>query len=249
MSAKDILCCKYCSKIYKKQSFYEKHVLLCERLYDVKRLKNDEILPNPSITDLYKMINVLTDKYNSVHGELQRIKNQLNIRNKKINVLSWLNTSCKMNENFFHVVENFKIQRCQLEYVFDHNYIEGVMQIFLSLFPSFDTNENTGPVRCFQQKRGIFYIHDDSEWSEITKEQFNSVISKINKEILLDFNAWRVENQDKLQNIDFQDTFNKNIEKVLGDKLDFPTRVTKIKNKLYQTNTQCFKNMVEIQLE
>ena len=82
MTSKHIINCPCCFKLFKRQGCYEKHILICRRT-------NEEKLPNTR--QLYDMITTLTEKYNAVQSELDSLKRHIYTKNKKLDVLGWLN--------------------------------------------------------------------------------------------------------------------------------------------------------------
>ena len=136
MSAKSIINCPYCCKIYKKKGCYENHIFNCQR-------KHDNIQKTPSTKDLFDLIQNLTLKYNNIQEELESVKSKLNTKYKKINILDWLNKNKDINCNFSTLIDKLQLSKEDLQVIFDKGFINGINQYlcrFLPLQPEFLLN-------------------------------------------------------------------------------------------------------------
>jgi hypothetical protein len=243
MTTKHITNCPCCFKIFKKKGCYEKHILYCER--------NDRPNKEPNIGQLYEMIQTLTDKYNNVQTELESIKRQINIKNKKLNVLSWLNENCisEKNIDFIDLANNIQIEESDLNIIFEKGYIDGIFEIIRNSFILKKEKSQLNFIKCFQQKKNILYIFHDGLWKELSIDNFSKIMNDLNIKIFAAFNCYRETNKDKLEQDEFQIVFANNLNKLICNNISVDQRCIRIKNKLYGEFNECFKTIVEYEIE
>ena len=235
MTSKHIINCPCCFKIFKKKGCYEKHIFDCQRI-------NDERIPTNK--ELYSMITVLTEKYNNVQHELETLKRYNYTQNKKIDVLHWLNNSNKdiiHNEkyNFYHHIHNMIIDMNNLEVIFKNGYIEGIYTIFITHLQSIDHNKI---IKCFEQKNNLLYIFDN-EWKLLDNKQLISLFNDIHKKVLNAFDEYKMLNEGKMLDEDYQTVFNDNFMKILCVDVSFETQCNRFKSKLFNNLKENFKSI------
>ena len=82
MDTKRNLTCPTCYKDYKRKSFYNRHIIVCEMLKD-KSYDDEEIQDLPSTYELYTMVKEIAIKYNECKNECTHLKTRLNLLEKK----------------------------------------------------------------------------------------------------------------------------------------------------------------------
>lgn len=237
MSSKHITNCPCCFKIFKRKGCYEKHILQCQRMNDEK---------TPDSAQLYKMFLTLTEKYNIVQTELDTLKRHIYTKNKKLDVLSWLNEQDDPNgtgtNNLFKCIENITISVTDLEIIFEKGFIEGTLEI-ITKYIQMDSSHSE-LIKCFEQKNNILYVFDD-EWKEMKIEGFTEIMKSIYKKMLATFDDYKNVNIDKMNDDDFQLKYSDNFMKLLCVNIPFEMKCTRIKNKLYTCFKEPFKTIVE----
>ena len=58
--------------------------------------------------------------------------------------------------------------------------------------------EDNIPIRCFDQKQGVFFIKRNDNWITMTAIEFENLLDVISKLIIQEFGDWQIENQDKI---------------------------------------------------
>jgi uncharacterized protein YeeX (DUF496 family) len=202
MASKHIINCPCCFKIFKKAGCYEKHIFICQRT-------NEEEDKTPSVKQLYEMITVLTEKYNTVQSELDSLKRQICTKNKKLDVLTWLNEQTKPNTNWNTVMENMEITVDDLQLIFKNGFIDGSFEILNNYL---QRGGNRGVVKCFEQKNNVIYVFDN-EWKELQLDAFKSTFNVIYKEMLAMFDVYKTENETRLNDDQFQIEYSDNFMK------------------------------------
>ena len=125
MASKHIVNCPCCFQVFKKKGCYEKHILYCQQSFTNKNAN----FPEPNIRQLYDMITTLTEKYNNVQTELETLKRHINIKNKRLDVLSWLNEQAVPITNWSRCMDNFTVSVSDLECIFTKGFIDGIISI------------------------------------------------------------------------------------------------------------------------
>ena len=254
MTTKHIINCPCCYKIFKKTGCYEKHILRCERtereLGGVGRVDGG-YNNGPSNQQLYDMVQTITEKYNQVQSELESIKRQINVKNKKLDVISWLNENSEPDKNldFIEVFQSIYIDQSQLDIIFEKGLIEGMFEIIKNHFQMKQEQTQKNCMKCFQQKKNIIYICQEGIWQMLSINDFSKMIYELNVKIFAAFNQYRLTNTDKLDQDEFQTTFTNNLNKLLCSNISFDQRCIRIKNKLFVEFNECFKTIVEYQIE
>lgn len=242
MTTKHIVNCPCCFKIFKKKGCYEKHILACER---IERSSN-----TPCISHLYDMIQTLTEKYNAVQSELESVKRQINIKNKKLDIITWLNTHSISSKNIdmIRLTRAIRIDESELNIIFEKGFVDGVFEILRNYF-NIQQEAGCEFIRCFQQKKNIIYLFSDDKWKILMIEEFTKIIHELNVKVFSAFNSYRESNIDKLDQDDFQITFTNNFNKLICTNLSFEQQCVRIKNKLFSEFNECFKSIVEYQID
>jgi hypothetical protein len=248
MSSKQIVNCPSCFKSYKKTACYEKHILYCDR-----ELKSTNI---PSNTQLLEMITNLTEKYNGVQQELQNIKGQIYTKNRKIDVLKWLNQSQNKDEDededtenqlsFIEILQNIDISMDDLNLLFENNFVTGVFEIINRHLNSHYKIDKL--IKCFNQKKNVLYICVSNNWAPLENNDFINIMKIINVKIFDRFKQYRDMNSDKIGSDSFQIQYNANLKKILCVNIPFDTKCTRIQNKIYTEYKECIKSITEIEL-
>ena len=240
--------CYYCKKNFKKTENYKKHILFCEILYKSKKEKEneeDKFEKVPSIIELFTLVKDLLIKYDKLQRDNENLKQIINNRKKKINVIDWLNYNCKPEESFIEWFQNIELRENQLEYIFDQGNIDGIITILQEIF----SLEKNLPIKCFTQNENIFYvfekINDKKEWKIISNNELNLFFGSLNKKILSLFKNWQEKNIHKLENDDFTKEYIQKVRKILGKSESNEIENFKIKNKLFKILKINIKTIIE----
>lgn len=240
--------CNYCNKNFKKTENYKKHILFCQLLHKSKKEKEneeEEFEKTPSINEIFNIVKELTIKYDKLQRDNDNLKQIINTRKKKINVIDWLNYNCKPDETFINWVSKIELRENQLEYIFDSGNIEGMLLILEDICCS----NNNIPLKCFTQKENTFYIYeknnDKKEWKIILNEELTLFFGSLNKKILYLFKIWQEKNTEKLENDDFAIEYIQKVRKILGKGESTEVENIKLKNKLYKVLKINIKTIIE----
>ena len=242
MTSKHITNCPCCFKIFKRQGCYEKHIFTCQRKQEQDEYQEQDKLPNTK--QLYEMIIILTEKYNSVQSELESMKQNIRTKNKKIDVITWLNEQEKPEHSWYSCIEKMEITVSDLEYIFKNGFIEGTVEITNKYLEKERVREM---FKCFEQKKNIIYVFDE-EWKECKSDDFKRIYNIIYNKLLVTFDDYKKENENRLRDDRFQTEYSDNFMKLLCVNIPFENKMVRIKNKIYSEFKENFKTITELEI-
>ena len=161
------LVCKNCSKVYQRDSAFQKHKLTC--------IKSREDIENLNLKDVVLQLIKKNEKLENDILELQR---WVNTKKKKIVIIDWLNENIKPNFIFSDFIENIKIDQYELDIIFENNIIEGIVEIINNYLQRCEVY----PVKAFEQKDNTLYIYTETGWKLLTNDDYVTIISNIYSE-------------------------------------------------------------------
>jgi len=236
MSSKQIINCPNCFKIYKKKRCYENHIFQCER--ETVNTSEKNLIPK-----LMGMIENLIENHNKMQLEIDNLKASLNRKNKKINVIEWLNEKEKCKNDFSEDWNNIELTNDDLYIIFEKGFIKGISEILNNYFIKLQT------IKCFNEKKQLIYVYKKDEWNEIEKEEWEEIIKKTNSQILVLFKNYQDQNLEQLEHEEYHKRLNGYLSKILCVELPFETKCNRIKNNVYNSVKQGFKNIIELQFD
>lgn len=194
------------------------------------------------------MITVLTEKYNTVQNELDSLKRHISTKNKRLDVLTWLNEQEKPTgihtNNWNACMKNMEISVDDLRLIFKHGFVDGTFEIIRNYL---QRDENRLIVKCFEQKNNIMYVFD-GEWKELQLDDFKTTFNVIYKNMLATFDDYKTENESRLHDDQFQIEYSDNFMKLLCANIPFESKCVRIKNKLYVELKESFKTITEMEI-
>lgn len=242
--------CKYCFREYRRKTYFDRHILVCE-IVSKKTIEKEEEADTPSVRKLYEIILELAKKNNELEKKVNQLSKWVDVKKKKINIIEWLETNFTPNITFRLFVKNISetIDRKQLEKIFEYGHIQGLSRIIYSLIDNY--KDDNVPLKAFEQKDNYLYIYDYDEsenknkWNIMYQGVFNKFISDISKLIMKEFNDWKDENTHKIMNDDFAIQYHTNLLKVIGGQMSIEQVNTRLKHNLYKHTKMNLKNMLE----
>jgi len=229
--------CRYCSRSFKFKDLYDQHIPTCE-FYSKRQIERDrekeafEIsLPSPQ--EQYKLIQHLMLTCETQQREIDKLKNAIVVRKKRI-ILEQLNRSTNVpNSSFAEWIKNIPVNLSHLECVFSVDLTEGIKQCIRDLIES---KENI-PLRAFTQKNGTIYAcfkvnsftkapelgrsptltfgsrlapNSEMVWRILSCEDFDKWIDRISHRFLQEFLKWQLEHSEQMNSSD--DEKDRNLE-------------------------------------
>ena len=215
--------CCFCSKKFTRKTYYDRHTLICELLSKSKKERNvemEEHKDTPTVRKLYEIIMEMSIKYKKMEEKLEELSKYVDTKKKKINIIEWLNTTCKSSDPcksspFELWMKKIKVERKHLESIFSHDYVYGALHILKDF--------NNEHIRCYDQKDDTLFIFTNetnetatATWSEMKPQQFDKMMDFISKQFLHEFVLWQNENKHRMEDDNYAMTYMINIKKMNG---------------------------------
>lgn len=265
--------CNYCGKSFKRKRYFEKHIFICEELRTHVHLKESQYVLEADLQeeedilsqkDLTTMVQLLMKKCKTLEKELNEIKTHVKRKVKNISILDWLNENVILDIDFMTYISSYEVSREESEYVFQNDFIPGLIYVLRHVFSL--ENSETHPIRCFQQKQGVFYIYDteknkdknkennnnnnnDKEtkvWKVMDETMFSRILMIFIQKFLKWFYVWKDENQEKIDtNDDYHDLYLLYMRRSMGTTKKDELIHRLIRSKLYSYLKQNIKNVIE----
>jgi hypothetical protein len=253
--------CKYCNRTYKLKPNYDKHYLLCDTLNKTRISKTRISISKttkennaddyvPSMRDMFTLILELTAKNSRLEQKVEELSKWAESKKKKLNVIDWLNEKYTKNIKYTDWLAGINITRNHLEAVFKSDMVTGCYEILQSLLSVNMTedisNEQTTPIKAFDQKENILFIYnDDNKWEILTLPMFAKLMNILSKNIITEFLKWKTENKSKMRQDDFSYTYARNVQKIMGGNITQEQIHMRVKRELYNYLKMNLRNVVE----
>jgi hypothetical protein len=159
--------CNICSKKYSTQSGLWKHKQKCiEIVADIVNIKKHITPTTEMFYELLKQNNEFKDlivEQNKQIIELSSKPTTTN-NNRKFNLNSFLNETCKDALNINDFVKNLQITEKDVDETNKIGYVNGITKIFINALEKLEINQR--PVHCSDTKRESVYIRHDNKWEK-----------------------------------------------------------------------------------
>jgi len=244
-------CCVYCGKNYKSKTNLNKHLILCELLYNSKnrKSKEDEI-EIPSQRKLYMMLLELGNKFKNLEEKVDEINKWVVKKKKKINIIEWLNTNLTPIIKFNQLFEKILINDKDIEYLFENSFLDTLNSIFSKCI--YELSENEKPIFAFIQKPNTFYIYEneDVKWVELTKEILIKFLNKIYMKFNRIFCDWKKNRETEIRMDDnLSIRCDKTTIKLMDISFKQESTLSKVKTMMYTQMKTDMKAIVEYEFE
>lgn len=247
-------CCVYCGKTYKSKTNLDKHLILCQLLYDSKNRKShiEDEIEVPSQRKLYIMLLELGNRFNKLEENVSEINKLVVRKKKKINIIEWLNHNLIPTFCFDKLVEKIVVDDSCVDMLFNNPFIDVMNNIFSNYLYQFSENYNENPMFAFIEKPNIFYIYENEEikWLELSKEKLISFLMKIQMKIQRTFYLWKKKNSEKIMNDDYLSIkCDKTTINIVSVNFKEDISFNKIRNLIYTRMKTDIKELIEYEFE
>lgn len=191
-------CCIYCGKNYKKKSNLNKHIILCEILHNSHKKRTDDEEIIPSQTMIYKILLEFGERFTRLEKKVDELTKHSVQKQKKINVINWLNTNIIPEMPFEKIMDSINIITEDAKYLFNHNFTDTLNYIFSKSIYNIENIKY--PIYAFVQKPHKLYIYESMEqgWVEINKTTLVMFLDKIHLKLYRALLMYKKENEKEI---------------------------------------------------
>lgn len=224
------LVCKNCSKVYLRESAFQKHKLVC--------IKSAVDIDNLNLKDL---VLELVKKNQKLENDILELQRWVNTKKKKIVIVDWLNENIKPNFIFSEFIQNIKIDQYELDIIFENNIIDGIVEIINNYLQRCEVY----PIKAFEQKDNTLYVYTQTGWKLLTNDDYVTIISNIYKKIMTAFKCWQDKNESRLYTSEFSEKYVKYVKKIMGGDIPIERQRAKIHRNIYKSIKLDLNNTIE----
>lgn len=124
------------------------------------------------------------------------------------NVVELLNLETNHVENYFEWIKAMEPTMAEIEYMINTNYIDGVRQMLVRFMiyeksakkiddQSTLVRSYEYPIRCFEEKKKIFYVFDGLSWRELETENVVKLFKSIYLKMMIKLTEYQDLNKSK----------------------------------------------------
>ena len=244
--------CDICNKQYTKKTSFDKHKLVCEFKIKSKReleIEVEESSDIPTYNQLVQIVQEMSLKIIKMEEKIEKMQKYITIKNRKTNILLWLNKNLIANIGFLEWVHSYLFVKAEHfeNLMKNDNTIYNILQYILQDNLS-EQKDFIYPLVCLSQKNGVFYICDkkengDMEWQQMTLNDMVLILKLVQNKMIREITIWKEENNKKFDDdAKLAISFNKAVIKLMDINLSQESIINKIKNGLYN----CLKKDLNI---
>lgn len=244
--------CTICGKKYRNIDALSRHREKCM----VRNPNIDLIMEETKDTPYTRnMLTALLKRVTELEKKVEMNSKYIKREKKKINIIEFLNeqenknTSETLLPTFLDFKSNIKIDKTSVtEYLKEQTPLIGLTKIVMQNINNY--NDNDVPIRCFSQKRSVFYIRVQNEtkdkyyWVELTDTpEYERLIINIQQKLLREYEKihnsklntshTHTQFQSQSHTQTSQDKYFENIKKILMTDQPSDTICRNFKHKLY----------------
>ena len=243
--------CKYCGKGYSKKSNFERHISLCELLFDCKNNKNvdDEEQDIPSQRKMYKMLLELGNKYSKLNEKMEDMNKWVVKKKKKVNVIEWLNEHNKSEIKFDNLIEKIIVNKEDVTYLFNNSFYDTLNNIFSR---NIYQTETEYPIISFIQKNNVFYVYENEEvkWVELSREKIMRFLNRVHTKLLRVYIEWKKENSKQIEEDEkLSIQCDKTTVKMMAIDFNQESILSKVKSNMYSRMKKDMKGLIEYEFD
>jgi hypothetical protein len=249
--------CSICDKKYTRKSSLQRHQILCEFLLNndrEKKIISEEDSDLPTYPQLFKIVQELSVKYINLQKKMDNIEKWIDKKKKKLNVQDWLNVNRIPTHSFLSWIHQLKIEENDIEYLQQNTIFQTIQKLWCRL----QSDSESLPIACFQQKVNLFYIYDknvnennnNNNWRQATTDDFLILLKKIQHTFITALCNWHQANLQEIKNNDSMSIlYNTMIIKIMNISLIQDANYSKIHANLYNYLKIDLKSLIEYEFE
>jgi len=235
--------CSLCSKQYKNNEPFKRHVSVCKFIHfssKERTIITEYIEKNPSIEDVYKILVNLCVENTNLKERIDKLERN-SYMNKRRTIDDYLKMIPKDIIPFSIWVNQLLVSNENLNILFSSNLNECIKSIL-----EISLNEKA-PLRAFSQKQHTIYIWENEKWNPISTAEFSNLISVLSHRILKKYLEWKNTNQELIEtNEKMQELNIQYMQKTSGFGKSQDQRCTEIKKWIFTKIQKSLKSVVEV---
>ena len=214
--------CAICSKAYSRKSSLNNHVVLCNFRHKNANEKNkeyEELGDMPTDRELIAVVRELTTKLTNLEARFSEMRNVLNYRRKKINIINWLTVNATTPQHEFDkwTDECLCIPSVCLDTIMEHSLYD---TFEIALKNNLECIEQL-PLRALCQKPGTLYVYayiapHDGQWIQATKANMLHICKQIQSKMITMLLQWKTTKLAESEQKHVHDKFNRAVIKLMN---------------------------------
>jgi hypothetical protein len=250
-------CCVICNKTYSRKTSLDKHTILCDfklKSSSEREIDFEELGDIPNHLQLVKIMQELTFKYIKMQEQLEQMKQWVDKKKKKLNIVSWLNSNKMPTVGFLEWVNTcLVVNRKHFESLMENTLFKTIQQVFE--YNLTETNDFIYPISCFSQKANTFYICEKNadnipEWKQMALTDMVLLLKTVQHRMIRELSKWKAENQSNFEDNDkMSELFNKAVIKLMNLSFTQDMSMSRIRNSLYTYLKTDLKTLIECEFD
>ena len=247
--------CSSCQRKYKKQNYYDRHVVICKLLDQVKKTKKErdqeeeERADTPSFRDLYVVVMELATKYTKLEEKMNEMSKWVNTKKQKLKITDWLNSNYKEAVTYTDWLATIKFTRANLEFIFHADYSTGMGLTLQDLYNTTTTTTTNPFIHAFTTKENGLYIYNPEEkWHLMSEKEFLQLMHILDKQSMTEFVKWQTEHKHKMHLDDFTIKFALNVKKIMGTNIPREQLYARVRRELFKYIRRDPPNIMEMEM-
>ena len=154
--------CEHCNRTFYIEDNYTKHVICCKFFHQTRAQRDVDtdmsIDPLPSPRQQYRLIQELMVRNNELSGEVAKLKDMMQRRNRKIVLDLLSHPANRPLQTFTQWTQSLQVSPAHLDAVFDFDLLTGMKRCIGDSIAKILIHDL--PLRTFVEKPNMFYIYD-----------------------------------------------------------------------------------------
>jgi hypothetical protein len=230
-----------CGKDYKRLRPFQEHRAFCEILKTCKNESIEHLQDTPSHIDMWLAMKTLIKKNEKLENDVKILTQWIKKQKKKLSLVDWLNDNFKLCKNGLDIIKESELNEEDLHMVFQNNFIEGMVHILYRLI----NEHQEKAIKAFDQKLNTLFIYSNSGWKLLDNDELKDIINIIHRKLQIQLINYTKKHERQFNDLSRNDSWYKNISKVMGCGSNNNSHIKKIGFKLYNRIRYNLKNIIQ----
>ena len=236
-----------CGKEYSRLKPFHYHRASCELLALSKETKQDVShltkMDIPGPLEMWMALQNALLKIEKLEKKIESQDRWIKRQRQKMSIIDWLNKKYFIKQSYNMWLDSIVLNRRDLQLIFDHDFVGGVSYIIQKYLPV--ENQEHFPIRAFEQKLNTLFVFNGKTWEMIDTDSFGKIIDQFHKKIHKVFVVWNKQQQEFMNYENVDESYYKNVRKVMGGKYSREDTLNKIKHKLFNYLKFNLRNIIQ----